>query len=188
MKYDQLIITGLPKSFDSFKALDYLQPEGSIQTPEQTVYDLYPAECDEALGEEADIIFKYNESSTGVYMVRNQRTQTLTLHLSEWASEADVLLYAALVNTILQKHKKAKLFDSTLPLAKISEKEVAEMINERNEYLKRLIKLRGSFVMEGLNSAFTLNVEHLRPAPTIEMQAYDLQRQFIGMQWGNEEE
>ena len=42
--------------------------------------------------------------------------------------------------------------------------------------------------MEGLNAGFTLQVAHLRPAISPDMQVVELQRQFVRMQWEFEEE
>ena len=42
--------------------------------------------------------------------------------------------------------------------------------------------------MEGLNSSFTLAVEHLRPASSVDMQVFELQRMFTKMQWETPEE
>ena len=47
MKYSNLIITGLPRSFDVGDAVDYLQPWSDDMRPEDILYDLYPAEADE---------------------------------------------------------------------------------------------------------------------------------------------
>ncbi|MBQ7687089.1 MAG: hypothetical protein IJT28_07660, partial [Bacteroidaceae bacterium] len=45
-------------------------------SPDDVQYDFYSAECDEDKGEEACVLFKYDESATGVYV-------THTLHLQE---------------------------------------------------------------------------------------------------------
>ena len=82
MKYSSLIIAGVPKSFDLFDAVDYLQPLWEGMNPDDIQYDAYPAECDEEKGEEACVMFKYNESATGVYVVHNPHLQTLSLELS----------------------------------------------------------------------------------------------------------
>ena len=44
-------------------------------------------------------------------LVHTLHLQTLSVHLSPWASEADVLLYADFVNALLRKHKRARLYD-----------------------------------------------------------------------------
>ena len=60
------------------------------------------------------------------------------------------------------------------------------MIKERKTYLKRLLTTKEGFTMEGINADFTLKVAHLRPAISPEVQVLELQRQFVGMQWENE--
>ena len=77
MKYDELTIIGLPKSFKIYKAIDYLYPNGEPDNPEDVLYDEYFVECDE--GEDASIVFKYNESATGVYVVYNSTVNALNL-------------------------------------------------------------------------------------------------------------
>ena len=48
---------------------------------------------------------------------------------------------------------------------------------------KFLLTTKDGFTMEGLNASFTLQVAHLRPAISPQMQVLELQRQFVGMQW-----
>ena len=64
------------------------------------------------------------------------------------------------------------------------------MITDRQSYVKRLLKTKEGFTMEGLFHDFTLKVAHLRPAPTLDIQARDLRQLFADMQWekGKEEE
>ena len=183
MKYSHLIIAGLPKSFDVGFTTDYIQPLPDDARPEDILYDIYPAECDEEKGEDAVVLFKYNESATGIYLVHTLHLQTLDLHLSPWASEADVLLYASYVNAVLAKHKRARLYDRYAPLKGLTDDDVHQMIKERKAYLKRLLTTKDGFTMEGLNASFTLQVAHLRPAISPQMQVLELQRQFVGMQW-----
>lgn len=120
MKYSKLIISGLPKSFDVTYAGDYIQPMGDDIQPEEILYDFYFAEADEEKGEEAVFLFKYGESATGIYLVHTPHLQTLTVELSPWASEADVLLYAAFINTMLAKHKRARLYDKYTRMKKLA--------------------------------------------------------------------
>ena len=61
MKYSNHIIAGLPKSFDVGFAPDYIQRLSEDASPEDILYDMYPAECDEENGEDAVVLFKYNE-------------------------------------------------------------------------------------------------------------------------------
>ena len=90
MKCSKLIIAGLPKSFDVTYAGDSLQDLSDDSNPEDVLYDFYFAEADEDKGEEAVMLFKYNESATGIYLVHTPHLQTLSVELSPWASEADV--------------------------------------------------------------------------------------------------
>ena len=183
MKYSNLLIAGLPKTFDVGYAADYIQPYSDDIRPEDVLYDVYFAEADEERGEEAVVLFKYNESATGIYLVHTPHLQTLSVYLSPWASEADVLLYAAFVNAVLAKHKRARLYDKYAPLKDLTDDDVRQMIKDRKTYLKRLLKTKEGFTMEGINAGFTLKVAHLRPAISPDMQVLELQRQFVAMQW-----
>lgn len=62
------------------------------------------------------------------------------------------------------------------------------MILERKRYLKRLLTTKEGFTMDGLNASFTLQVAHLRPSISLEMQALELHQQFVRMQWEFEQE
>ena len=183
MKYSSLIIAGVPKSFGLFDAVDYLQQLWDGMDPDDIQYDAYPAECDEEKGEDACVMFKYNESATGVYVVHSPHLQTLALELSPWAVEADVHIYVSFVNSILTKHKKSRLYDKYAPLKGLSDENVQQMIDERKRYLKRLLTTKDEFTMDGLNAEFTLKVAHLRPAISPDMQVQELQQQFVRMQW-----
>ena len=108
--------------------------------------------------------------------------QTLSLELSPWAVEADVLLYASYINGIQKKHK----YDKYAPLMELTEEHVQTMIAERKSYLKRLLSKEKGFTMDGINVGYTLLVEHLRPAISLDMQALELQQSFVRMQWENE--
>ena len=186
MKYSHLIISGVPKSFDLWESVDSLQPVYEGMKVEDIQYDAYPAECDDEKGEEAFVLFKYNDSATGVFVVHTPFLQTLSLELSPWAVEADVLLYASYINCILKKHKRTRLYDKDAPLMELSEEHVQTMIVERKTYLKRLLSKEKGFTMYGLNAGFTLLVEHLRPAISLDMQALELQQSFVRMQWEKE--
>ena len=188
MKYSKLIIAGLPKSFDVTYAGDYIQSTGDDTQPEEILYDFYFAEADEENGEEGLMLFKYNESATGIYLVHTPHLQSLSMELSPWASEADVLLYAAFINAVLSKHKRARLYDKYAPLKGLTDEDVQRMIKDRKAYLKRLLITKEGFTMEGLNADFTLQVAHLRPATSPDMQVQELQRQFVSMQWEREDE
>jgi len=111
----------------------------------------------------------------------------LTVELSPWASEADVLLYGAFINAVLAKHKRARLYDKYAPLKGLTDEDVQRMIKDRKAYLKRLLTTKDGFTMEGLNADYTLQVAHLRPAASLDEQVLELQKQFVAMQWENEE-
>lgn len=188
MKYDKLIICSLPKSFDIWDSVEYIDPVSEEHRAEDIKYDAYPLEVEDDKGEDGIVVFKYNESASGVYAVHNTVTQTLALELSPWAVEADVLLYASYVNAVLAKHKRARLFDHFAPLPAITEDVISAMVSDRKKYLKRLLAKDECFVMHGLNSSFSLYPAHLRPAPSADMQVLELQNRFVKMQWESEEE
>lgn len=187
MKYENLIICGIPKAFDISSAVDLVQPLCDGMHGDDIQYDAYPAECDEDKGEDAIVMFKYDESSTGIYLIHNSIQQTLSLWLSPWAVEADVLIYAAFINAVLTKHKRARLFDKYAPLKGLTEDDVLYMIEERKKYLKRLLTTKDGFTMEGLNTCYTLKVEHLKPAASVDTQILELQNVFVKMQWEMED-
>ena len=184
MKYEELTIVGLPKSFKIYKALDYLYPNGEPDNPEEVLYDEYFEECDE--GEDASIVFKYNESATGVSVVYNSTVNALNLWLSPWAVEVDVLLYVAFINAILKKHPRAKLYDKYDIIKNLTDIDFNQMLADRIKYLKRLLQTKDGFTMEGVNNDFVLQVAHLRKAASIEMQVIELQQVFTKMQWEEE--
>ena len=154
---------------------------------EDILYDFYFAEADEDKGEEAVMLFKYNESATGIYLVYTPHLQTLAVELSPWASEEDVLLYAAFINAVLAKHKRTRLYDKYAPLKGLADEDVQRMIKDRKAYLKRQLTTKDGFTIEGLNVDYEVKVAHLRPAASLDEQVLELQRQFVAMQWENEE-
>ena len=179
MKYDELTIIGLPKSFKIYKAIDYLYPNGEPDNPEDVLYDEYFVECDE--GEDASIVFKYNESATGVSVVYDSTENALNLWLSPWAVEADVLLYVAFINAILKKHPCAKLYDKYDIIKNLTDIELNRMLADRRKSLKRLLQTKDGFTMEGVNNDFTLQVAHLLLPAAIEMQVIELPKVFTKM-------
>lgn len=185
MKYDELTIIGLPKSFKIYKAIDYLYPNGEPDNPEDVLYDEYFVECDE--GEDASIVFKYNESATGVYVVYNSTVNALNLWLSPWAVEADVLLYVAFINVILKKHPRTKLYEKYDIIKNLTDIELNRMLADRRKYFKRLLQTKDGFTMEGINDDFTLKVANLPKAASIDMQVTELQQVFTKMQWEEDE-
>ena len=186
MRYKQHEIVGLPKTFKVYHTLDYLRPQGVELPPECLTQDFHPLEWDKE--ERGIIAFKYNESATGVEILHDMHLQTLSLYLSEWAVEADVLLYVDIVNAVLKKHPRSKLYAKYDILKGLTDLDANRMITERKRYLKRTLINKDHFTMEGLNSSFTLAVEHLRPASSVDMQVFELQRMFTKMQWETPEE
>ena len=190
MKYDKLTIIGLPKKFKVYYALDYLYPDDQLpDNPDDILYDEWPADGEE--GEDAMMVYEYNKSATGVYLAYNETVHALSFELSPWASDADVKLYVKLANAVLKKHPRTKLYAQYDILKGLTEEDEKKMIADRQSYVKRLLKTKEGFTMEGLFHGFTLKVAHLRPAPTLDIQARDLRQLFADMQWekeGKEEE
>ena len=186
MKYSKLTIAGVPKSFEIWDVVDYVQPLQEDASPDDVQYDFYSLECDEEKGEEACVLFKYDESATGIFVTHTPHLQTLSIELSPWAVETDVQLYALFVNAFLAKHKKARLYDKYAPLKRLTDDDVQKMIEERKRYLKRLLTTKDGFTMEGINADFTLKVAHLKPAVSVDTQIQELQQQFVKMQWETE--
>ena len=187
MKYSKLIISRLPKTFNVTHAGDYVQDLPDDSSPEDILYDFYFADADEDKGEEGLMLFKYNESATGIYLVYTPHLQTLAVELSPWASEADVLLYAAFINAVLTKHKRARLYDKYAPLKGLTDDDVQRMIKDRKAYLKRQLTTKEGFTMEGLNADYEVTVAHLWSDMPPEVWVQELMRQFMAMQWEAEE-
>lgn len=189
MKYDKLTIIGLPTKFKVYYALDYLYLDDQLpDNPDDILYDEWPVECDE--GEDAMMVYEYYKSATGVYLAYNETMHALSFELSPWASDADVSLYVKLVNAVLKKHPRAKLYAQYDILKGLTDEEEKKMIADRQSYVKRLLKTKEGFTMEGLFHGCTLEVAHLRPALTLDIQARDLRQLFADIQWekGEEEE
>lgn len=187
MKYDKLTIIGLPKKFKVYYSLDYLYPDGQLpDNPDDILYDEWPTDGDE--GEDAMMAYEYNKSATGVYVAYNETVHALSFELSPWASDADVKLYVKLANAVLKKHPRTKLYAQFDILKGLTEENEKEMIADRQSFVKRLLKTKEGFTMEGLFHGCTLKVAHLRPAPTLDMQAKELRQMFADMQWNKGEE
>ena len=185
MKYDKLTIEGVPKKFKVYYALDYLYPDDQLpDNPDDILYDEWPADGEE--GEDAMMVYEYNKSATGVYLAYNETVHALSFELSPWASDADVSLYVKLVNAVLKKHPRAKLYAQYDILKGLTEEDEKKMIADRQNYVKRLLKTKEGFTMEGLFHGCTLKVAHLRPAPTLDIQARELRQMFADMQWEKE--
>lgn len=189
MRYDKLTIMGVPKKFKVYYALDYLYPDGQLpDNPDDILYDEWPTDGEE--GEDAMMAYEYNKSATGVYLAYNETVHALSFELSTWASDADVSLYVKLVNAVLKKHPRAKLYAQCDILKGLTEEDERKMIADHQSYVKHLLKTKEGFTMEGLFHGFTLKVAHLRPASTLDIQAKELRQLFADMQWekGEEEE
>ena len=185
MKYDKLTIIGLPKKFKVYYALDYLYPDGQLpDDPDDILYDEWPTDGDE--GEDAMMVYEYYKSATGVYLAYNETVHALSFELSPWASDADVSLYVKLVNAVLKKHPRTKLYAQHDILKGLTEEDERKMKADRQSYVKRLLKTKEGFTMEGLFHDFTLKVAHLRPSPTLDIQAKELRQIFADMQWEKE--
>ena len=183
MKYSKLTIAGVPKSFVIWDVVDYVQDLSEDESPDDVQYDFFFFVCNEEKGEDACVLFKYDESATGIFVTHTPHLQTLSLELSPWAVETDVQLYASFVNAFLAKHKRARLYEKYAPLKNLTDDDVQKMIEERKRYLKRLLTTRDGFTMEGINADFTLKVTLLKPAASVDIQMQELQQQFVGMQW-----
>ncbi len=146
MKYDKLTIVGLPKKFKVYNVVDCLyfddhQPE----SPDDVIYDFLPEECDE--GEDAIVAYKYNESATGVEAVDEEAAHALTFMLSHWASDADVRMYTKMVNAVLKKHPRVRLYAHYEHLKGLTEDDERKMIANRLSYVRKLLKTKEGFTM-----------------------------------------
>ena len=66
-------------------------------------------------------------------------------------------------------------------------REIEQMKTDRTHLLERLHTKNEGFKMDGIKHPFILKVEHLIPYSSVEMQAYELMRMFVGMQWEADE-
>lgn len=109
MKYDKLTIVGLPKKFKIYDVVDYLFPDDhQPESPDDVIYDFLSEECGE--GKDAIVGYEYNESATGVEVVYEEASHSLTFSLSPWVSDADVRMYTKMVNAVLKKHPRARRY------------------------------------------------------------------------------
>lgn len=132
--------------------------------------------------------YEYYKSATGVYVAYNETVHALSFELSPWASDADVKLYVKLANAVLKKHPRTKLYAQYDLLKGLTDEDEKKMIADRQSYVKRLLKTKEDFTMEGLFHGCTLKVAHLRPATTLYIQAKELRQMFADMQWNKGEE
>ena len=183
MKYPNLTISDVPKTFSLCYAADYIQPFSEDMDADDIQYDTYLMECDIEKGEDACALFKYNESATGVEIVHNSPLQALSLWLSPWAVEADVQLYATFVNAVLAKHKRARLYDKYAPLKSLTDENVQQMIKERKRYVKRLFTTKDVITMVGINDDYTIMGASLLPPIDPDIVLPNEQRAFVKKQW-----
>lgn len=183
MKYSNLTISGVPKTFSLCYVADYLQPFSEDMDVDDILYDSYLMECDRQKGEDACILFKYNDSATGVEIVHNSHLQTLSFWLSPWAVETDVQLYADFVNAVLAKHKRARLYDKYAPLKSLTDENVQQMIKERKLYVKRLFTTKDVITMVGINDDYTIMGALLLPPIDPDIVLPNEQRAFVKKQW-----
>lgn len=132
MKYDKLTIVGLPKKFKVYDVVDYLYPDDhQPESPDDMVYDFLSTECDD--GEDAIVAYEYNESATGVEVVYEEASHSLTFSLSPWVSDADVRMYTKVVNAVLKKHPRARLYSHYELLKGLTEDDEKKMIANQAE-------------------------------------------------------
>ncbi|MFA4182160.1 MULTISPECIES: hypothetical protein [Bacteroidales] len=189
MKYERTIIEGLPKKFNVMKILELLYKDGIPDNPHCVHYGLKVVADDRLKNETCAVVFRKELSSTGVFVLHSVELNSLTFAVPEYASEADVVLFASLMNAVRKKHPRTKAFDDhNIPVKYIGAREIVEMNKDRMNYLVKDLTTQEGFTMRGLTAAFTLKVEHLIPYSSVEMQAYELKRTFAEMQWQSEDE
>lgn len=100
-------------------------------------------------------------------VVYEDASHSLTFSLSPWVSDADVQMYTKMVNAVLKKYPRARLYSHYELLKGLTEDDEKKMIANRLSFVKRLLKTKEGFTMEGLFLDFTLKVAHLCPAPSV---------------------
>lgn len=190
MKFERTIIEGMPKKFKVDTILDYLYNEEMPTNPYcqkygfKTIDNNNPASPGEAI-----IAFRYDLSATGVILLHSSELNTLTFMVPEYASEADVLLFATLINSIRSKHPRTSAFDfSGEKIKYVTSKEIDEMNRDRRNIIHKNLLTKEGFRMDGINQSYILKVEHLIDYSSIDMRAYELMQTFISIQWNVEEE
>lgn len=189
MKYEKVIIESMPRSFRISGILSLLYHE-MPENPYCRKYGLRKIESD-SLDNSETFFFAYREglSATGIALLHNSMLNTLTFMVPGYASEADVLLFATLVNAILRKHPRTKAFDDIgRPVKAVTGQDVDWMNRDRACLLQRNLQTMEGFTMQGLNHSYILKVEHLIPYSSVEMKAFELKQTFINIQWESPEE
>lgn len=183
MKYSSLEISPLPKRFEVWEVLDELQHPEEIESPEDVVYDFYSAEP-YYRGNEATWQYHIGSSATGIYVEWCSDNQTLYIELPSWASKGDMELYAAVINTLLTKHPRAKLYDGENELECITEGMQKTMCSERRRYLKKKMQTKDLFTMEGLLVHYEIDAAAERASGMPEDEIIErLQKEFVEQQW-----
>lgn len=186
MKYSNLEIRPLPKRFEVWQVLDVMQNPDEIESPEEVEYDFYTEEP-YYRGADASWQFHIGTSATGIYAEWVRETQTLYIELPAWASKGDVELFASVINRLLAKHPRAKLYDGDSKLESITEGMRKTMLSERKRYLKKKLQTKEQFTMEGLLVHYDIDTAIERASGLSEDEMIErLQSEFAEMQWAEE--
>ena len=180
MIYDKIEILSLPKSFDLWGMLDYINPVNDNQNPDDVLYDGYPGELDSDDIEDM-YAFRYGESATGIHLVWYRMAKTLQVSLSRWAVDGDVDCWAVCLNGILEKHTRCMLVAGGKVLRKIEPGVVNAVKADRFRRLLKKLSEGRLFNMEGLNVVYEIDANQ----SATEEYARRLQRDFAAMQWNN---
>lgn len=124
MKYSNLVIRPLPKRFEVWHALDVMQNLDDVD------YDFYSEEPYYVDGC-ASWQFHIGTVATGIYAEWVRERQTLYIELPAWASKGDAVMFAGIINGLLAKHPRAKLYDGGKKLESVSEGMQKTMLTER---------------------------------------------------------
>ena len=111
MKYERTIIEGLPKKFNAKKILDLLYKGGMPENPYCVHYGMKVVAEDKLKNETCVVVFRKDLSATGVFVLHSTEQNSLTFAVPEFASDADVVLFASLMNAIQKNHPRTKAFD-----------------------------------------------------------------------------
>lgn len=180
-KYTHLIVRGIPKRFNVTGVLDVAFQEEDVDDPLDHEYDqlfLEPLQGDDAV-----VAYKYFASATGVYVTYFRDECFLLFELSVWGSDADAELFAALINTMLKKHRRARLYKGQQQLECLTEEDIRRMQEYRRKYVERLLAGRKPFVMEGIWDDLEVNPACPMPAPVLAAQVSLLRQNFVDLQW-----
>ena len=180
MIYDKIEILSLPKSFNLWGMLDYINPVNEDQNPDDVLFDGYPGEWDSDDIEDM-YAFRYGESATGIHLVWHPAAKILRVSLPRWAVDGDVDCWAVCLNGILEKHTRCKLVAGEKVLRKIEPDVVSAVKADRFRKLIKKLSEGKPFDMEGLNVVYEIDANQ----SATEEYASRLQRDFAAMQWDN---